>query len=287
MSYNGGPDHRVPPAAVSSFKLLRSTWQCLPCRRAPSLFPPQAFKFVTYVALPIGLTAAVVLRQDILQAIIKSVRGLLRTLIIPHCCVTCKRLITTCREANRAACRPPAHRPLCLPFALLQRSYVVYPPSDVTDEKIQDVRAARGLQAACRGCCRRVVAGAGGARQQYWQLTGGWAACLLFVTLRLPIPLSSPGIRHSAGPYNTLEAVCCCLRHTTACLPACCMPTRLAGPLLPTAHPVLTLPTPFCAFSCSPAAAPKGGACPQVLSALLASRPAQGQAGTAAALGSI
>lgn len=36
---------------------------------------PQAFKFAVYVALPIGLTAAVVLNQDMLQRIIKSVSG--------------------------------------------------------------------------------------------------------------------------------------------------------------------------------------------------------------------
>ncbi|KAL4432425.1 hypothetical protein ABPG77_001724 [Micractinium sp. CCAP 211/92] len=51
----------------------------------------EAFKFSLYVAVPLALTAAVVLREDVLQAIIKS------------------------------------------------RSYVVYPPSDVTDEKIQDL----------------------------------------------------------------------------------------------------------------------------------------------------
>ncbi|KAL4430670.1 hypothetical protein ABPG75_005926 [Micractinium tetrahymenae] len=84
--------------------------------------PLQAFKFSIYVAVPIALTAAVVLRQDVLQAIIKS------------------------------------------------RSYVVYPPSDVTDEKIQDVSGplpcladstpARAWSAACgkqlrAECCRR------------------------------------------------------------------------------------------------------------------------------------
>ncbi|PRW58305.1 hypothetical protein C2E21_2851 [Chlorella sorokiniana] len=56
-------------------------------------FQLEAFKFAIYVALPIGLTAAVVLNQDMLQRIIKS------------------------------------------------RSYVTYPPSDVTDEKIQELLA--------------------------------------------------------------------------------------------------------------------------------------------------
>lgn len=37
--------------------------------------PLQGFKFALYVALPVALTAAVVLREDILQSIIKSVSG--------------------------------------------------------------------------------------------------------------------------------------------------------------------------------------------------------------------
>lgn len=54
-------------------------------------FKLEAWKFALYVALPISLTAAVVLREDVLQAIIRS------------------------------------------------RGYVRYPPSDVTDDKIQEL----------------------------------------------------------------------------------------------------------------------------------------------------
>lgn len=47
-----------------------------PCSAALLRRTLQAFKFAIYVALPIGLTAAVVLNQDMLQRIIKSVSGL-------------------------------------------------------------------------------------------------------------------------------------------------------------------------------------------------------------------
>lgn len=87
----------------------------------------QAFKFAIYVALPIGLTAAVVLNQDMLQRIIKSVSG----------------LGAGPGHVGRLCCCNRAHpsSPARLPH--VQRSYVTYPPSDVTDEKIQEVRRAR------------------------------------------------------------------------------------------------------------------------------------------------
>ena len=52
-----------------------SLWtRCADTTRAAD--DPQAFKFALYVAIPIGLTFTVVVNQDVLQAIIKSVSAL-------------------------------------------------------------------------------------------------------------------------------------------------------------------------------------------------------------------
>lgn len=56
-------------------------------------------------------------------------------------------------DAGPALRSLPSPHAICPPRWLLQRSYVVYPPSDVTDEKIQDVGAAALLgRRHCLGC---------------------------------------------------------------------------------------------------------------------------------------
>jgi ABC-type antimicrobial peptide transport system permease subunit len=62
----GGAKLEVRPVPLSSVLDWFPTPQA-PRSRA------QAFKFSLYLAIPIGLTAAVVLRQDVLESIIKSV----------------------------------------------------------------------------------------------------------------------------------------------------------------------------------------------------------------------
>jgi hypothetical protein len=69
------------------------------------------------------------MRQDVLQAIIKSVSA---------CCASSWSPAVAAiapQAASEAVVTVVAPHPLLV----LQRSYVVYPPSNVTDEKIQEV----------------------------------------------------------------------------------------------------------------------------------------------------
>lgn len=152
VSLTSGSTHRPPPVPLQSkFRELQALqWPPQPykqlhgglqARGAPPLpeqqtqitsmaltdgFDPlQGFKFALYVALPVGLTAAVVLNESILQSIIKSVSG---------AWAGGRACGTTC-----CCCLHMAHPPLPLPLRSPQRSYVRYPASEVTDEKIQDV----------------------------------------------------------------------------------------------------------------------------------------------------
>ena len=91
-----GPTRPVAPHYATSrgFGPLggRRVFEAAPTQqdsRRPHLRPCcsllQAFKFATYLSLPIALTAAVVMREDILQAIIKSVSlGLCQSLPAPR-----------------------------------------------------------------------------------------------------------------------------------------------------------------------------------------------------------
>lgn len=69
----GGPRLEVCTPSVHHWACRAANWATVHRSATRVWCPLQVFKFSLYLAVPACLTAAVVLRQDVLQAIIKSV----------------------------------------------------------------------------------------------------------------------------------------------------------------------------------------------------------------------